>query len=301
VKRVRQMIYERFWTQIVLLRKLARFGRRTPRQNLAVIRHIFPYTDLYWRLHRAGNDRTTYVIGLFGSGRWYLVELLMKNLGPRAKYIRDTIRLHRRPTSMVYCSHATIRHVSRFQALPRVTSRILEAVRARSADLIFIYRHPLDSLLTNWVWWRAYLRNKSMGTVISIVYKDPGNLCADLEKNFAEFESFAKGDPAFYATSPGPRFLSFPELVEETELFLSAATLALRFEDFMIDPAKELSKTMKAMSIDHDENRLQAAPPSTRPYRYLAVAECAPRFRGFIDKLDAATKKRIETIGYRIG
>ncbi len=117
---------------------------------------------------------------------------------------------------MVYCNHATIRHVSRFQALPGVTSRILEAVRARRADLIFIYRHPLDSLLTNWVWWRAYLRNKNLATVISTVYKNTGDLCADLEKNFPEFESFAKGDPAFFATSLGPRFLSFPEFVEET-------------------------------------------------------------------------------------
>ena len=300
MRHLRQLIHERYWTQIVLLRKLARFGRRTPRQNLAFIRYIFPYTDLYWRLHSAGNHRTTYVIGLFGSGRWYLFELLKKNLGARAKYLRDTIRLHRRPTSMVYCNHATIRHASRFQALPRVTSRILEAVRAGWADLIFIYRHPLDSLLTNWIWWRAYLRNKSMSTVLSTVYKNTGDFCADLEKNFPEFESFAKGDPAFFATSPGPRFLSFPEFVEETELFLRAATLALRLEDFTIDPAKELSKIVQVMSIDHDVNRLQAAPPNTKPYRYLAVAENVPRFRDYIDGLDTETRERIERIGYEM-
>jgi len=167
--------------------------------------------------------------------------------------------------------------------------------------LIFIYRHPLDSLLTNWVWWRANLRNKSMATVISTVYKNTGDFCADLEKNFPEFESFAKGDPAFFATSPGPRFLSFPEFVEETELFLRAATLALRLEDFTIDPAKELSKIVQVMSIDHDVNRLQAAPPHTKPYRCLAVAEKVPQFRDFIDKLDAETKRRIETIGYKVG
>jgi len=176
----------------------------------------------------------------------------------------------------------------------------LEAVRARRADLIFIYRHPLDSLLTNWVWWRAYLRNKNLATVISTVYKNTGDLCADLEKNFPEFESFGKGDPAFFATSLGPRFLPFPEFVEETELFLPAATLALRLEDFAIDPAKELSKIVQVMSIDHDVNRLQAAPPNTKPYRYLAVAENVPRFRDYIDGLDTETRERIERIGYEM-
>ena len=59
---------------------------------------------------------------------------------------------------MIYSGHATMRHVSRGQMPPAVMSHILEAVRSGFADLIFVYRHPLDSLLTNWVWWRTYHR-----------------------------------------------------------------------------------------------------------------------------------------------
>ena len=205
---------------------------------------------------------------------------------------------------MIYSGHATMRHVSRGQSLPAVTSRILEAVRSGFADLIFVYRHPLDSLLTNWIWWRPVSRGKvkfpNWISGISGVYKNTDDLCADLEQNFFEFKAFAEGDPDFFAAVGGPRFLSFPEFVEETELYLQSATLTLRLEDFMIDPFKEFSKIAEVMSVDLDLSRLRVAPPKTKPYRYLAVKEKVPRFRNFINGLNAETKRRIEKIGYNV-
>ncbi len=247
-----------------------------------------------------GNDRTAYVIGLFGTGRSYVNELMLQNIGERAMYFRDGIRLHRGPTSMIYSGHATMKHVSDLQWGPAMTSRILEAVRSGFADLIFVYRHPLDSLLTNWIWWRTYNRDNSMISGISQVYKNTDDLCADLEQNFPEFKAFAEGDPDFFAAEPGARFLSFPEFVEETELHLQSATLTLRLEDFMIDPFKEFSKIVEVMSVDLDLSRLRVAPPRTKPYRYLAVKEKVPRFRNFINGLNAETKRRIEKIGYGV-
>jgi type II secretory pathway component PulJ len=246
------------------------------------------------------NDRTAYVIGLFGTGRLYINALILQNIGERAKYFRDFIRLHPGPTSMIYSGHATMRHVSRAQAPPAIMSGILEAVRSRFADLIFVYRHPLDSLLTNWVWWRTYIHDHRMIPGISDVYKNTDDLCADLEQNFPELKAFAEGDPNFFAAAPGQRFLSFPEFVEETELFLQSATLTLRLEDFMIDPAKEFSKIVEVMSADLDLSRLCLAPPRAKPYRYLAVKEKVPRFRNFINGLNALTKERIEKLGYSV-
>jgi hypothetical protein len=100
-----------------------------------------------------GNDRTAYVIGLFGSGRTYINELMLHNIGERARYLRDFIRLHPGPTRMIYSGHATMKHFSRGQHSPAVMGGVLEAIRSGFADLIFVYRHPLDSLLTNWIWW----------------------------------------------------------------------------------------------------------------------------------------------------
>jgi hypothetical protein len=145
------------------------------------------------------------VIGLFGTGRCYIVELMVQNIGERAEYFRDCLRFHRGPTAMVYSGHATLRHASRMQWGPAMTSRILEAVRSGFADLIFVYRHPLDWLLTNWVWWRTYLRYNRMISGISQVYKNADDLCADLELNFSEFKAFAEGDPDFFAAVPRPR------------------------------------------------------------------------------------------------
>ena len=67
----------------------------------------------------------------------------------------------------------------------------------------------------------------------------------------------------------------------------------------MIDPFKEFSKIVEVMSVDLDLSRLRIAPPKTKPYGYLAVKDKVPRFRNFIDGLDAETKRRIEKIGYR--
>jgi hypothetical protein len=222
-------------------------------------------------------------------------------MGERANYFRDTIRFHPGPTSMVYSGHTTMRHVSRLQYPPDVTSRIFEAVRSRFADLIFVYRHPLDSLLTNWIWWRIYIREKRMIAGISQVYANDDDLCADLEENFSEFKAFADGDRNFFAAFSDLRFLSFPEFVEETELWLQFAPLTLRLEDFLTDPSKEFSKIVRVMSIDVDLSRLRIAPPRTKPYGYLAVKEKVPRFRNFMNDLDAETRRRIEKIDYPLG
>jgi hypothetical protein len=134
---------------------------------------------------------------------------------------------------------------------------------------------------------------------ISQVYKSTDALCAELERNFSEFEAFASGD--FFATMPGPRFLSFSEFVEETALFIESATLSLRLEDFATDPLNEFSKIVQVMSVDLDLSGLHVARPKSQPYRHKAVADNVPRFRRFIDALDADTKRRIERVGYDVG
>lgn len=256
------------------------------------------------RFHRrvgTGQDRTAYIIGLFGTGRWYINELLLLHIGERAGFFRDTIRLHPGPTSMIYSGHATMRHPSRLQYPPIIMSQIMEAVGSRFADSVFIYRHPLDSLLTNWVWWRTFSRENRMIGSISQVFKNTDDLCAELERNFSEFQAFAENDPAFFAAIPGPRFLSFAEFVEETDLHLRAASLSSRLEDFAVDPAREFSRIAAVMSVDLDPSRLVVASPRAAPYRHVAVLDKVPQFRAFVRDLDADTKTRIGKMGYGIG
>ena len=287
-----------------LVHRLIRFTRKSPREQWRSVCYHLAETDWYWKVHSPGKDKTAYIIGLFGTGRWYINELILKNIPERAKYFREEnrakIHIDSGPTSMIHSCHATMKYASRGQKPPAVTSRILKTVRLGFADLIFIYRHPLDSLLTNWIWWRTLIRDHIMVSGISEVYKNTDDLCADLERNFSEFKAFADGGPDFFAALPGPRFLSFPEFVEETGLFLQSATLTLRLEDFMIDPLKEFSKIAEVMSVDLDLSRLRVALPKTKPYGYLAVKEKVPQFRNFINELNEETKRQIEKIGYQL-
>ena len=256
------------------------------------------------RVHRAApetrfvKDRTAYVVGLFGTGRAYLNDLISDHIGERGRLLRDTIRLHPGPTPMIYSGHSTVRYVSGEQESPEVTGRIIEAVRSGFADLIFIYRHPLDSLLTNWVWWRTYLRNNTRIDGLSRVYSTTDDLCRDLDEGFDEFRAFVAGDPKFFAFARGPRFLSFAEFVEETELHRGIATLALRLEDFMVDPRREFSKIAEVMSVDLVLGGATLARPRTKAFGYLAVKDKVPRFRKFIADLDADTRRRIEKLGF---
>jgi hypothetical protein len=266
----------------------------------AAVRHLLAASG--WQTTYEGCDRTAYIIGLYGTGRHYINELISANLGKRAIYLIEGLRYVPAPTSLIYSYHATIKYTRLFQARPELTSRLLRSVGSGFADLIFIYRHPLDSLLSNWIWMRIYIQRQCRwwGQDISVAYANAEDLCAVLEQNFAEFKAFADGDASFSAVIPGPRFLSFGEFVEETALFIERATLSLRLEDFMIDPLKEFSKIVRVMSVDLDTRGLLLPRPRTQLYRYRTVAARVPRFRAFIDELDAETKRRIEKMGYQI-
>jgi hypothetical protein len=280
---------------------LMRAARQSASENLASVRIVFlairsRFADWRGIVPHVGNDRTAYVIGLGGSGRSYLVRLLLVHIGIRAWNYRNGIRLHPGPTSMIYTGHPTIRFN------PDVSGSIFEAVSSGIADLIFVYRHPLDSLLTNWVWWRTTNLDSAVrtGDFIETKYKNTDDLCAELEKNFLEFRAFAEGHCDVFAARSGQRFWSLAEFIEETESYINAATISLRFEDFMIDPVIEFSKIAKVMSVDLDLSRIRIARPRTKPYRFLTVKASVPQFRDFVDGLDSETKKRIGRMGYSL-
>lgn len=113
------------------------------------------------------------------------------------------MRIHRGPTSRIYAGRKTMKYTSRDQRPPSITSRILKAVQSGSADFIFAYRHPLDSLLTNRVWWRTYIREKRMSGSFRNCIKNTDDLCAVLEQNFPECGALRKVTLGFGSTHVG--------------------------------------------------------------------------------------------------
>ena len=107
-------------------RRLVKFARKPPREKLKSLRYVLADEDWYWKVRRPRNDRTAYIIGLFGTGRHYVNQLVQQHIGRRAEYFRDAIRFHQGPTPMIYSGHATLKYPSRGQALPEEAQRILE-------------------------------------------------------------------------------------------------------------------------------------------------------------------------------
>jgi hypothetical protein len=114
-----------------------RLARKSPREIVRKATSVLGEKDWYWKVRSPGNERTAYVIGLYGSGRDYLGELLQRHLGARAKYFRSVsgdIRMRRIQTAMVYSGHCTIKYPSIGQAPPEVTSRLIKAAQSRMVD-----------------------------------------------------------------------------------------------------------------------------------------------------------------------
>ena len=117
----------------------------------------------------------------------------------------------------------------RAQAVPAVTSVILEGGRDRGCCRLdfHLLGIPWIQLLTNWVWWRTYMRDRRMISGISSVYGSEWRSMCRFERNLSELEAFAGGGPRFLPACPGTPFLSFQEFVGD-RLFIRSATLSLR-------------------------------------------------------------------------
>jgi hypothetical protein len=253
---------------------------------------------------KVDSTSTIYIIGLFGSGRLYLGDVICKHIGERARHFRDELQYESMPTSMIYSGHMTLRYVSRGLNPPEFANRIVESVWSGAGKMIFIYRHPLDSLLTNWVWWRSYLRAGSVatddGAFISSSFNSLDELCEIIEQEWADFEAFTAGDPAFFTDLPGARFLSFAEFVEESVLLFEQATLRLPLEAFVANPYAAFVKVVAIISPDMRLSRtLHIRRPQSKPGAHLFVMNKVPRFNEFVNSISPETKRLMLKLGYR--
>jgi hypothetical protein len=67
------------------LQKLIRFARKSPREQLQAARATVHYDSVEKerKVPHLRNDRTAYVIGLFGTGRRYVHHLIEPHIGER--------------------------------------------------------------------------------------------------------------------------------------------------------------------------------------------------------------------------
>jgi hypothetical protein len=302
---------------MALLTRALTFARKPLRIQIAFLRASVidrPQAFVTLARHRltgsnpaSGNVRsasTIYIVGLFGSGRMYLGDVICDHIGERAHDFRDELRYESTPTSMIYSGHMTLRYVSTGFNPPEFGNRIVASVRSGAGKMIFIYRHPLDSLLTNWVWWRSYVRatagGPEPGGFISNSFHRLDELCATIEREWASFEAFAMGDSAFFADLPGARFLSFAEFVEESVLLFEQATLRLPFEAFMTNPYAAFLKVIDVISPEMRLSyKMHIRRPRSHPGTHLFVMKNVPCFNEFVNSVNPETKRLMLKLGYR--
>ena len=302
---------------MALLTRALTFARKPLRIQIAFLRASVidrPQAFVTSARHRltgsnpaSGNVRsasTIYIVGLFGSGRMYLGDVICDHIGERAHDFRDELRYESTPTSMIYSGHMTLRYVSTGFNPPEFGNRIVASVRSGAGKMIFIYRHPLDSLLTNWVWWRSHVRagagRQEQGAVISNSFRSLNALCETVEREWASFEAFAMGDPAFFAELPGARFLSFAEYVEESVLLFEQATLPLQLEGFTTNPYAAFLRVIDVISPGTRLNcTMYIRRPESKPGTHLFVMKNVPRFNEFVNRISPETRRLMLKLGYR--
>jgi hypothetical protein len=262
--------------------------------------------SLWSRLfHYPVGRRPTYIIGIFGSGRMYLTSLVLHTDPEVAYYYRGEWRHYLGNIPVILSGHVTSMYEGAFCDRPDYGRVLLERAAAGLINLVFVYRHPLDSLLSNWVWFRKFLRQEKPASGIAASYKTEADLHRDLSENFDEFCLFCEGSKDFARVATGTsrdwRFLSLLEFIHETEVFLSSANVhAFRFEDFQIDAATQFKRFASILAPDLPPKLDQLPAPQAASSRYLSARENVSAFRAKIDSLPTHITKRIVALGYSV-
>jgi hypothetical protein len=183
-----------------VLQRLIRFARKPLANNWRGVRYRLEEMDWYWKIHKSGNDRTTYVIGLFGTGRLYINELMLQNIGERAKYFRKHTDPPPSRSNVFYlqppCHNQvcfSLAGVARGNK-PYIGSGQIQICRfdfyLSSSPRFLAVKLGLVADISS--------QHHSRFCYLGPLYKNTDDLCDDLEQNFLEFKAFAEGDPDFY-------------------------------------------------------------------------------------------------------
>jgi len=258
-----------------------KYEQVSPNQFWEVARKksVIPPPPLSSVLHQYPAIRKpTYIVGLFGSGRLYIKDLIVNSGLEIAYYFRDGMHDYTGAVPVILSGHVTSMYKSAMCRPPDVGRRLFDRAAARLINLVFIYRHPLDSLLTNWAWFREYLRNQKMTSGIAGAYKSEEEFQRTLNDNIHEFFLFCGGSKDFARSLAGAdvdwSFLSLLEFIHETEVFVSHPNVnCFRFEDFKSNPAKEFQRLVSIVAPDLSPESGKVFAPRSLTSRYQSATK----------------------------
>ena len=216
------------------------------------------------------------IVGLMGSGRTALTDFFLQytdlSFGEGLEDFRaGTIR----------SGHVCQRSVRGFSD-PVVMDHLIRLGEEGRARLVFLLRNPLDSVITNWFWWREL--DQTGRTIAGVAdVEDPREIFHREQEDFLQFCATGNG------------FMSLTEYLEETlALFAHPLFHVIRFEDMIRDRFRTAKNLLTHLSCPFDPQRLVGIqPPRSKVDRHKDFL--APKF---IRDLTDLQQEILRKLGY---
>jgi len=226
--------------------------------------------------------KSTIINGAYGTGRHYF-NYLVKSQQRLLPYFRDCQQYcYPSKFSSINSTHAFFTLNTPYSWSDLSDFLIPDSLARSQSMLISVVRHPIDCLISNWIWFFNLVKDHSPYTSIADSTFSNDSILADfISTHFSSLQSFVNGDllervfdfldfgSCIDHRLRGPCFLSFPTFLEEMKAGVNAAHLSFKFESFSdaLDPS--LIKFYSSLGLDHDEILLDGIePPKAEPYRY---------------------------------
>lgn len=234
--------------------------------------------------------KNTLILSLYGGGRTYLDYLSRHAFGNY--YCEGMILGVPSLTPVVRSGHMWGLR-DRFEARgPTHTEKVLESYKKREINIIMIYRHPLDSLITNFVWFFDF----SYRRVVTNRFDSIEELRAFLHANLSAFKVFVENGK----TPSGVIWVRFKDFLDELIYFRGKIDCQFRYENFFDDKHQELERFYCSLGANKQELSFsKIALPRSHPFRYRAlIGGRSDRLAHYLLDIEAYFGGELGSLGY---
>ncbi len=247
------------------------------------------------------------VIGLFGTGRNYFSNAFLSHstLAPLFQDGLASCGMYANH-SLICSGHATLRHQSSFQMEPDQTEALLlRPLHDGFHRILFVLRHPVDSLFSNWAWWRRYCETGTPHNgAVKEVFGGNMGLIDDIRSNIPAFLSFmAEGSIPSKLGGPAEHcsFLSFEQILDESLAWMKIpGVVSIRFEEIH-ENLDTVSETITSLLSRRRWGSLVLESPLSTAFNYRQIFRGHPDIQSLVCAgIGKETSDKLARLGYCI-
>ncbi|OAH08972.1 hypothetical protein pfor_3c0292 [Rhodobacteraceae bacterium SB2] len=290
------------------------------------------YPNHYWQkagwtweafveaVNASKNIKPLVIIGLFGTGRTYFSHAFLNNSTLAPLYQEGLASCGHYPRHSVICSgHATLKNPSSFQMAPDQTHELLLCpLHDGFHSILFITRHPVDALFSNWAWWRRFCdTGMPHNGAVKQVFGNNRGLIEDIQSNKTAFLKFmAEGRvpwPQSYSSSKigsifrdykksgCDKFLSFEQMLDESLAWMDIpGVVSLKFEDIH-EHLETVSDTITNLLTRRPWGSLTLELPLSTAFNYRQIFEDYPEIQSLVcSEISVEGYDKLLQMGYNV-